>query len=193
MEILQKIRKVETQAVSETEEAQEEIPEVEKKSAKQSKEQFKASNPDIKYKDLQKMIFKALKAQRKRKSPWEKKIMREADKAEKNKRDTEDDEVIVALLHAHDTLFLKHLREMSNANIALKAYIEKKKIAMGLGGEYGGQPETEDQANGRIHRTLESKFTSNARPRSVGRPSRAAGPSNNKTDAKPGWMRNLGM
>ena len=119
--------------------------------------------------------------------------MREADKAEKNKRDTEDDEVIVALLHAHDTLFLKHLREMSNANIALKAYIEKKKIAMGLGGQYGGQPETEDQANGRVHRTLESKFTANSRPRSVGRRTSAARPTNTTSEARPGWMQNLGM
>ena len=78
-------------------------------------------------------------------------------------------------------------------NIALKAYIEKKKIAMGLGGEYGGQPETEDQANGRIHRTLESKFTTNARSRSVGRRTSAARPTNTRTDAKPGWMHNLGM
>ena len=31
------------------------------------------------------------------------------------------------------------------------------------------------------------------RSRSVGRPSRAARPTNTRTDARPGWMRNLGM
>ena len=213
VEILQQMRRVEATAVAATEAAQDEAtPSWKSKSAKQMKDEIKSIKPDIRYEDLRREVAKMLKKQRNEKSKNEKKIDRANDKAKSRMRNTDDDEVIVELLHNRDNMFLKHLNQMSNANIALKIYIEEKKIAMGMGRKTnfvdGIKDETPEQARGRIHRTLESKFTTESGLRSAGHrqsnqshQSRADRPTKpgvgsrmpGNGDTRPGWMRNLGL
>jgi hypothetical protein len=227
--ILRQMQKIDEKAVEQTETVQEEVPAPQMRTYKMIRASIKASNPNIKYRNLQKMTRIAFQEQQKARSPGEKKVEHEKTKAKSRMRNTQDDEAIVELLHDGDAQFIKLLNQMSNANLALKVFIEKKKIAMGLGRKnYTGTAETADQAMNRIHKNLESKFTkirTGTRSRSLGRPSnlsnssKLSNPSNpsklsrqsrqsransaskptlgtkmpGKPDARPGWMRNLGL
>ena len=192
MNILQNIKQAEQEAVLETDGAKEAIPPADKKTRAQIKEEIKTKEPATDWttkdniKELNKRASRMYTRQRQKMSKSETKIMRAVGKAKSKMLHTEDNQVIVKLLHDKNSRFMELVSHMSKANTDLKLFLEQSSIDMGY--SEGDSESAQKKVN-----NLESKFTTNARSRSVGRPSRAARPSQSTTDARPGWMNNLGM
>ena len=192
MNILQNIKRVEKQAVDETGEAKDAIPPAEMKTRAQFREEVKNQFTAIDFKLpenknlLKTKVQNRFRAQKKSMSKSETKIIRAVGKAKSKVQHTEDNEVIVKLLHDKNPRFMELVTHMSKANTDLKLFLEQSRIDMGYS-------EGDHESAQKTVSNLESKFTTNARSRSVGGPSRAARPRQTRTDARPGWMNNLGM
>ena len=192
MNILQNIKQVEQEAVVETGEAKDAVPPADIMTRAQFREQVKIENPEIDFtlpenkKLLNTKANNKFSRQRQKMSRSETKIMRAAGKAKSKMLHTEDNQVIVKLLHDKNSRFMELVSHMSKANTDLKLFLEQSKIDMGY--SKGDSESAQKKVN-----NLESKFTTNARSRSVGRRTSAARPTNTTTDARPGWMNNLGM